>query len=197
MKKCLLLLLMLLPVFGFAQEETLKGFYKDVTTAINSALLTRAGSIEISGLAAYNYEKTKYNYNAESINHLLQIEPVVGYFFFDNIALGLDLNYTYQKSKFSAISRSFSNSQTYAGPFAKLYFGDERFRPFVLASYLVLTGDIYDGGQADLGGGVLYHLDGNIALNFFAKYGLIWNDNTTVDSKSHIFMGLGLSGFIL
>ena len=33
----------------FAQEKDLKGIYSDVTTAINSALLTKSGSIELSG----------------------------------------------------------------------------------------------------------------------------------------------------
>lgn len=195
MRKSILFLFIFAPAFIFAQEGTLKGFYKDVTTAINSALLTRSGALEISGFVSYNYEKAEYTYNTQSTKHFLQIEPVIGYFVADNIALGLDLNYAYQKSRFN--SQTISNSQTYAGPFAKLYFGDERFRPFVMTSYLVLAGDMYDGGQADFGGGVLYHLGGNIALNFFAKYGIIWYDSKTLDNKSHIFMGIGISGFIL
>ena len=78
-----------------------------------------------------------------------------------------------------------------------MYFGDERTRPFIMADYLVLTGDYYDGGEVDLGGGVMYHLDGNIGLNLFAKYGIIWYDSNTLDNKSRIFLGIGLSGFIL
>ena len=63
MKKKLLFLFLLFPVFIFAQEETLKGIYKDVTTAINTALLTRKGAFEISGFASYNYYKTDFKNN--------------------------------------------------------------------------------------------------------------------------------------
>jgi hypothetical protein len=190
------LFVFLIPALLFAQEETLKGIYKDVTKAINTALLTQKGVLEISGFASYNYEKTEYTYGAQATDNFLHVEPGISYFVADNIALGLNLAYTYQKYKFTS-SKTMSTSQIYVGPLAKMYFGKDRFRPFIMADYLFLTGDQFDGGEADLGGGLLYHLDGNIGLNLFIKYGIIWYDSETLDNKNRIFVGLGISGFIL
>jgi hypothetical protein len=197
MKKRILFLSILFPVIIFAQDDSLKDIYKDVTTAINSALLTKAGVVEISGFASYNYYKTNFKDNESVTQNILQIEPVVSYFVADNIAIGLDVKYMYENSKISSNSSTNSNSQTFAGPVAKMYFGEERYRPFIMIDYLVLAGDSYDGGEVDLGGGLMYHLDGNIGLNLFAKYGIIWYDSDTLDNKNRIFLGIGLSGFIL
>ena len=191
----MIIFLFLLPAFIFAQDETLKDIYKDVTTAVNSALLTRAGALEISGFASYNYYNTEYSDNESITQNIFLIEPLVAYFVADNLALGVDLSYLYDYTIFS--SREISYTQTYVGPLIKFYFGDKRFRPFVTADYLFLIGNSYDGGEFDLGGGVLYHLAGNIGINLFAKYGIIRTGRDDINTKNRVFIGIGVSGFII
>ena len=134
-----------------AQDDDLKKVYTDVTTAINSALLTKSGSMEISGSVSFNYFNTSYN-SGETLNQsIFQAEPQFSYFLFDNISLGIDLSYIYQKSEFERSDETTTLKQTALGPFAKMYFGDEKFRPFILADYLFLSGDDFKGGEADFG----------------------------------------------
>ena len=191
------IILLLSPLNLFAQEDELKEIYTDVTTAINSALLTKANAIEISGFFSYNYFSTQYTYDEKRAQHIVQIEPVFLYFFVDNISFGIDLSYLYQKTDYESSQGSTTLEQTFIGPIAKMYFGEGEFRPFILADYLFLVGDKYDGGELDIGVGVFYHVTGNFGFSLFGKYGIIWSSNNNIDNQNRIFVGIGISSFIL
>jgi hypothetical protein len=77
-----------------------------------------------------------------------------------------------------------------------MYFGEEKFRPFILADYLFLVGDDYDGGVFDIGGGVFYHVTGNFGLSFFGKYGFMNSSEDAIDSQNRVFIGMGISTFV-
>ncbi len=187
----------LLPNFIFAQEKDLKEIYADVTTAINSTLLTKTNSIEMSGFLSYNYLSTEYSYDEKRTQQIFQVEPVFSYFFIDNVSLGIDLSYLYQKTDYQSSNESTTLEQTFVGPIAKMYFGEKRIRPFILADYLFMVGDNYDGGELDFGAGVFYQVAGNFGINVFTKYGIIWSSQDNVDNQSRIFIGIGISSFIL
>lgn len=178
----------------FAQEENLKDIYKNVTTAINTSLITRSGSVEISGFLSYNKYDTQYNDNEKITQQVLLIEPAIAYFIINNLSFGLDLSYLNQKTKSSGLTQSVK--QTSIGPLAKYYIGKKRLRPFIQADYLFLTGDNYEGGELDFGAGILYHVTGNIGLSLFGKYGIISSAKENIDSQNRIFVGIGLANFI-
>ncbi len=186
--------LTLFAMSAFAQKEKLKDLYKNVTTTINTALITKSGSMEISGFVSYNQYETQYNDNGKMTQQIVLIEPTFSYFFIDNLSLGLDLSYLNQKTKFSGITQTVK--QTSLGPFAKFYIGNKRLRPFIQADYLFLTGDNYEGGELDFGAGILYHVTGNIGLSLFGKYGIISSTDNDIDSQNRIFIGIGLANFI-
>ncbi len=195
--KITLIATLLLPILVNAQKgETLKGIYKDVTTAINSALLTRAGSIEVSGFANYNRFEYDLKPNGTVTQNAFQIEPMVSYFVVDNISVGLNITYIYQKTENDFSSDSEKLEQTYIGPIAKMYFGEKSLRPFIMADFLFLTAEAYSGKELDLGGGLFYQLSGNFGINLLAKYGIVWRDEDLIDSQNRIFIGIGVSGFI-
>jgi hypothetical protein len=181
----------------FAQEDDLKEIYTDVTTAINSVLLTKSGSIEISGFISYNSFTTNYTYDEKMTQQIFLIEPVFSYFFVDHISLGLDLSYLNQKIDYGSSADSRFIEQTFIGPTAKMYFGEDRFRPFILADYLFLVGDNYDGGVLDIGAGVFYHVTGNFGFSLIGKYGFMSSTNDNIDSQRRMFIGVGISNFIL
>jgi len=181
----------------YSQEKDIKEIYVDVTSAINSALLTKKNVLELSGSLSYNYLKTEYDYNESLKEHTIHIEPGLSYFFFDNISFGLLLTYFYQKTDYESSNGAISTDQISIGPVAKLYFGEDKFRPFVLADYLFLVGDDFDGGELDLGAGVLYHVTGNFGISIQAKYGLIWSSKDNINNQNRIFVGVGFSNFIL
>ena len=180
-----------------AQEKDLKTIYKDVTTAINSALLTKSGSLEIAGFVSYNYFHTKYTYEEEISQHIFQVEPIFLYFIVDNISLGANLSFLSQKTGYESSRESTTLQQTFIGPIAKIYFGTDKFRPFLLVDYLFTVGDHYDGGELDLGAGIFYHVTGNIGFSLFGKYGILWSSKDDIKMQNRIFIGLGISSFIL
>lgn len=78
-----------------------------------------------------------------------------------------------------------------------MYFGEDNLRPFILAEYLFLVGDNFDGSELDFGAGIFCHVTGNFGFNFFGKYGFIWSSNNDIDTQNRIFIGIGISNFIL
>ena len=181
----------------FAQEDNLKGIYTKVTTAINSELITESGSKEISGHLSYNNFTTKFSYDEKITQQIFLIESVFSYFFIDNISLGLDLSYLNQKTDYKSSADSGTLEQTFIGPIAKMYFGEDRFRPFILTDYLFLVGDNYDGGILDIGAGIFYHVTGNFGFSLFGKYGFMSSTSDDIDSQNRILIGVGISNFIL
>jgi len=189
-------LLFLLQSMIFAQEKSLKKFYTNITDQINSALLTKQSSIELSGFMFYNYDHTKYDYDQTRTMHHIQAEPVASYFVADDLALGLNVSYQYQKIEFGTGANPGTTDQVFVGPLCKYYFGDQEFRPFVMADYLFLMGDDFEGGEVDIGGGLFYHLAGNFGINVQFKYGYIWSDVNNIDSQNRMVFGIGISNFI-
>lgn len=193
----LLCILIFSSISLFAQENDFKEFYTDVTTAINTALLTKSGSLEISGFLSYNSYTTNFTYDEKMTQQIFLLEPVFLYFFVDNISLGFDVSYLNQKTNYKSSADSRTIEQTFIGPIAKMYFGEDRFRPFILADYLFLVGDNYDGGVFDLGAGVFYHVTGNFGFSLFGKYGFMSSTNDNIDSQNRVFIGVGITNFIL
>jgi hypothetical protein len=181
----------------FAQEKDVKELYTDVTTAINSVLLTQSGSKEISGFLSYHSFTTTFTYDEEIMRQMFLIEPVFLYFFVDDISIGLDVSYLNEQTDYRSTGDSRINEQTFAGPIAKMYFGEERIRPFIVADYLFLVGDTYSGGVFDIGAGVFYHITGNFGCSLLGKYGFMSSTKNVIDSQKRIFIGIGLSNFIL
>ena len=198
MKKILIILFLILAGFSSlsAQDNDLKKIYTDITTEINSALLTQKSSIELSGFVLYNYDKTKFDDGNTREHHLVQVEPVISYFVINDLSFGLNLSYLYEKSENEAGNNPATVEQTFVGPIGKYYFGEGEFRPFVFADYLFLTGDNFDGGELGFGAGVMYHISGTTGLNLKIKYGRIWSDKDNIDSQNALFFGIGFSNFI-
>jgi hypothetical protein len=180
-----------------AQEQDLKEIYTDVTRAINSVLLTKSGSKELSGFLSYNYYNTKFTYDDEWSQQIVLFEPVFSYFFVDNISIGLDLSYLHQKTDYKSSEGSTTIEQTFVGPIAKMYFGEDRLRPFILADYLFMVGDNFDGGVLDFGAGVFFHATGNFGFSLFGKYGMMWSSRDAIDRQKRILIGIGINNFIL
>lgn len=100
-------------------EGDLKGFYKNVTTAINTALLTKAGSFEISGSMSYNTYHTEFISGEEIDQSTIQLDPNLSYFIIDNLSLGLQVTYLNQKTEYEPSNLSQTINQTYIGPVIK------------------------------------------------------------------------------
>jgi hypothetical protein len=198
MRKMLLISMIILATHSYssAQEKDIKKIYTDITTKINSALLTQKSSIEMSGFISYSYYKTRFDYGDKREQHLVQIEPIISYFFSENLSFGLNFSYRYEKTENEVGNDPGAIEQLFIGPIGKYYFAEGAFRPFLFTDYLFLTGDNFDGGELGFGAGIMYHMVGNVGLNLQIKYGQIWSNKNNIDSQNTIFIGIGLSNFI-
>jgi hypothetical protein len=179
-----------------AQGDNLKDVYTKVTTAINSSLLTRSGSIELSGAFSYNRFQTSFSDDEKMRQQIFLLEPVVSYFFINRLSLGLDFSYLNQKTDAGSSENSQTIEQSFIGPLIKWYCCDKRIRPFISADYLFMIGDNYEGGVFDLGAGLFYHVRGNFGFSLSAKYGFISSSDSAIDSQSRMFIGIGITNFI-
>jgi hypothetical protein len=177
-----------------AQETDLKKIYTDVTTRINSALLTRKGAYELNGFIYYNRLTTRYKQNLvipEDKIETFQVEAGGAHFFMNNLSLGILLSYLNQKQN------NLRTDQTMAGPMIKKYFGDKEWRPYLFSDYLFLSGDNLDGGEWDMGAGLLYHVTGNFGIIVQVKYGILFANEESIKSQNRLFVGIGIINFIL
>jgi len=177
-----------------AQETDLKEVYTDVTTKINSSLLTRKGAFELNGNIFYDRLKTEYsegNEGWEFIDKTFQADAGVSYFIMNQLSLGILLSYLDQKRLYANLQ------QTMMGPVAKLYFGEKRWRPYLFIDYLFINGDVMDGGETDIGAGILYHVTGNFGFSLQLKYGILSADEENIKGFSRMFIGIGIVNFIL
>jgi hypothetical protein len=183
-------------VQGRAQETDLKKIYTDITTSINSALLTRKGAYEVNGFLFYDRLKVKYkdsyNFDGDGINETYQAETGIAYFLINNLSGGLLFSYLHQKQY-----RQPKLEQTMIGPVIKKYFGEEEWRPYLFTDYLFCTGDILDGGEWDAGIGLLYHVAGNFGVTLQVKYGNIFSRDSNIKAMNRVVVGLGIVNFIL
>jgi hypothetical protein len=181
----------------FAQKTDLKGIYTDITTAINSALLTRKGSLEIRGSMFYDRVQTTYKGGPNFVDEEIQLKPALYYMIFDHIGLGGMFSYTKNSSQVDGDSDKAVVAQTAIGPSLKKYFCKDKWRPFASAGYLVHVGDNWEGGEFDLGLGMMYHLQSTTAMSLEINYGFIRPSEKTIENRSRILIGIGISSFIL
>jgi len=193
---CIFGLFLTVSSFSSAQENEIKKFYTDITTQINAKLLTQKSSLELSGFVSVNYYNTKFA-NGETIKQfLLQIEPILSYFFIDDLSLGVNFSYQYEKIVTGTGNSPHTSKQTFIGPIGKLYFCGKNIRPFLFSEYLFLSGDAFAGGELGLGAGIMYHVAGNIGVNLHVNYGQIWSAKENIANQNRIYAGIGLSNFM-
>ncbi len=182
---------------SYSQEKDLKDIYTTVTNKINTALLTKKGALGFSGSIYYNYLKTTYNYGEETINKTIQTKPEFQYFVFNNVSFGIILSYSNETTEYKSSGDKYEREKNYIGPQINKYFTQKRLRPYIFTNYLFLTGDLLASSEINFGFGILYHLSGNIGLNTMINYGIDNSENKSIKRQNRIFVGIGISSFIL
>ena len=174
---------------AFSDDEDLKDIYNTITTSINSAILTKKGNWQVSGAAFYNDVNTTVS-GTEMTHRTFQAEPALSYFVVNDLALGLCGSYLYQETD------GRKSEQKMFGPVAKMYFCSKRWRPFMLADFLFVMAERYEGGEADIGAGLLYHVAGNFGIAAHAKYGFFFPAVDRIEERNRLSVGLGIECFI-
>jgi outer membrane protein len=147
------------------------------------------------------YKKTSFN-----------LRPAIGYFFVDNLALGIELPIQYSSMKDSDDDKMTQSSLVFA-PFLKYYFGDSMMKPYVNGSIGFGRGSVsYDftmGSDSysmslfayQLGAGLSIFLHEKVSLDL----GLSWSststtqveDNPTNSKTISSGLGFGIGIFVV
>ena len=154
--------------------------------------------------------KTDTGSGDNGISSALGLSPKLGYFVTDELALGVELQLGYGKSKNNSDK---SHSFDYGvGPFARYYFGSDKLKPFV-GGALNLGGDSQNSTISnttyksksstfsfDLGGGLAYFLSEKVSLDLGINYNyktahLNTPDNYR-DQSGTLIVGAGFNFFI-
>jgi hypothetical protein len=191
------LLLTVFAIQAYAGEKDLKNIYTAITNKVNSAILTRRGSNEITGSASFQSLKTEYDSGLKTTEQLLDADLGTGRFIVDNLSLGILFSLTNQHVTENLSNQKKSVNQVWIGPYVNKYFGNDRIRPFLSAEYLFLRGDVFDGGEADMGLGLLIHASGNMGITVQAKYGVSPSGSESIHSRNRLLFAVGMTHFIL
>jgi opacity protein-like surface antigen len=167
---------------------------------------TQAGKIIVGGASAFDLsffttkDKPDQGTSApDTKNTSFNLQPEVGYFVIDNLAVGAMLNAGYSHSKQEANSRTFENnsSQFLVGPFAKYYVGSSNLKPFIEADILFGSGKnvLKETGNDDtttktsifgfaVGAGAAYFITDNVSLDFGLAYMNLTDKNKDTKDKT-------------
>ena len=138
--------------------------------SLQSYAQTKKNNLMIGGNIGYSSTKTS-SLNVK--NTTLNISPTVGYFVGDNLAVGVNLNYS--QEKFASITQSLFSF----GPFARYYFGEhDKLKPFGQIGLGLFSGNHQvnfnntkiTGSSYHIGLGTAYFLTKNVALEGMLQY---------------------------
>lgn len=199
MKKLITLSLMFSMCYLLTSAQTGKGsIFFGTTTSLNKNLYSYFGDGNSIGIT-YSFQKSETSsekLKSTNINY----SPKVGYFLENNFVVGGNYKFSFQGSE---------NSNTTLmgfGPFARLYFGDKKVKPFTeVESVFSSIKYKYDLGSTthksvtnlldiSINGGVAVFIDKNISIDWIAGYNLFSSkpkDNNSKTSVNKLGTALG------
>ncbi len=169
------------------------------------------------GSLTYHTRTTTLKYNdsemMEFVDNKYLVNPSIGYFVINGLAVGIDVMYLTNTTDYSYPGTTEDNNgsedkitsgETMIGVFAKYYYGDKKLKPFVngkigyvnLSEEISYVGDEYENYKTDARGlgfagsiGAIYFLNDHVGLELGAGYGFAAttdkdDDNLTIDGSS-------------
>jgi len=158
------------------------------------------GNVLLGGNAMYSYNRNSFDNLRTSFT---QVNPNVGYFFWDKTVIGIKFNASFQKQSnpMSTGPGDINTNSIMAGPFIRFYFlsNDKPLNLFLEANYLYgsyKTSGFYpinDGRKNNYSFlfGPVYYFNSSVGMELSLGY-LNSNDLTLNNSNSIIAIGLGL-----
>jgi len=202
---------MILDFFNLTNENmSLRIFPFLITTLILSSTLataqTEKGRFLVGGSIGFNSTKIDYDQGADFESFGYGIRPIISYFIIDELAIGVSVPYSYNKST-SNNQESISNTISF-GPSLRYYFPFGKSAIFPTVSYSFgkstrkgpafdpLSGSVQERvvesniNTLNIGAGYTYFLNKNIGLEAIISY-----LNRNIDYESNIFNGSEESSF--
>lgn len=149
------------------------------------------GNWLIGGDIAFSYSKSKPESTVDFKTYNINLSPNVGYFFWNNLALGLRTDFTHSYSKTDSGTSKFD--RFLLSPFAKYYFlnVDNTVNPFIESSYRFSLINENHSKEFSAKGGIAVFLNGSVALEIFLNYLNSITNNSFIGSQT-VLLGIGL-----
>lgn len=200
LQKIALLLFTLFTITSFSQTEKGK-IYLGTNSSLNANFVN------------YSYKDDNNDMQDTGKSSSFSISPSIGFFVINNLVLGANVSFGFNKSENNSGSDFKSNSISVA-PFAKYYFADNSFKPFISGSYGFgsSTGESTFNNNIDesknsltnlkIGGGVAYFINDTISLEFGINYSRTSNKPTENNLNNYrsissgVFSSVGFAIFL-
>ncbi len=148
--------------------------------------------------------KEDYQYDGEPLDgeskiHHVSIEPSIGYFVSNNVAVEFTLDVESKEQD------EYKQSSALIGPFIRLFIGQSNIKPYLQGDILFGSRIMDDGNDEfefktsgiDVGGGVAVFLNKRIALDFSIAYASITSTLEEDTKYKENITGFGLNAGIL
>ncbi|WP_445737455.1 hypothetical protein [Mariniflexile sp.] len=170
--------------------KTLTLFFLIVFTTILTvnAQLTK-GNWMVGGDVSFTYSQGKSDIAGKTFT--VTGSPNIGYFFFNKIAAGAKVNYTFSESKFERGTSEFE--RLLIAPFARYYFleVDKPVNVFLESAYRYAILNENNSTEFSLKGGVAIFLNSSVALEVSLNYLNSKSKNEYVGSQD-LLLGFGI-----
>ncbi len=183
MKKILLTISLVLGAATLMSAQTTKGRVM-MSGSTNMALMTGSSKVEYGGEKSDGVSNTNFEFT-----------PQVSYFFIDNLAVGLGMEFAF------ADNDGTNTTSIMVGPTARYYFGGEKLKPFAdgsIAFGSTKSEDIkFSAFGTSIQGGIAYFFNDHVAFDAAMGYqyiGMKNQDNKDLKIKNNSFaLNLGFS----
>jgi hypothetical protein len=137
MKKLTFTIVLLIGIFSipYIKAQTEAGIF---LLGLSSGYNISSGSTD---LMTIGFSSTKLKSNASGYTEpdpdkatLLNFIPKVGFFVVDNLAVGLDMNFAYSRSKSGGSNDKYTTTYLLTGPFVRYYIPVNKIHPFIEGS---------------------------------------------------------------
>jgi opacity protein-like surface antigen len=167
---------------------TLFFFFLFALTLTAHAQITK-GNWMVGGDVAFSYSEGKSDTKSESFT--MRGSPNIGYFFFNKIALGTKVDYTFSQSKSANVTSKFD--RLFVSPFARYYFlkPEKPINVFLESAYGFSILNNNNATVFSINGGVAIFLNSSVALEVSLEY-LNTNSKDNYVGSNTILLGFGI-----
>ncbi|MCL8006597.1 hypothetical protein [Gelidibacter japonicus] len=170
--------------------KTLFFFFVMTLTLSLNAQITK-GNWLVGGDIAFSYNKSKPESSVNFKTYNINLSPNVGYFFWNNLALGLRTDFTHSYTKTDSGTSKFD--RFLLSPFAKYYFLNESkiVNPFIESSYRFSLINENNSKEFSAKGGIAIFLNSSVALEISLNYLNSITNDSFVGSQT-VLIGIGI-----
>lgn len=166
-------------------------FFLVLTCSLSLNAQITKGNWLVGGDISFSYSKSKPKAAVDSEALDIDISPNIGYFMWDNFAIGSKLNFYLNRHKSDKGTSSYNSFLV--SPFLKFYFLSEEklLNPFIETSYRFSLTDNNNSNEVSAKGGIAIFLNNSVAYEISLNYVNSITKNQYAGSHT-LLLGIGI-----